>query len=173
MHVILLGYRGSGKTSVGRILAQKTWKDFVDVDAEICSRFDGKTIAEIWEEDGEPAFRAIEVQVTKDLVAGEPSVIALGGGTVMQPEAKQAVKQAEAVRVYLSCRPHVLAERIAKDVGSTATRPALTSSGGDLEEIENILVQRDPVYREVADVVFDVTYVDPRQAAEYLVEKHL
>ncbi|MEM1108674.1 MAG: shikimate kinase [Planctomycetota bacterium] len=177
MNIILLGYRGSGKTSIGKKIANQTWKDFVDVDDEIRKRFDGKTVAEIWETDGEPAYREVEVEVTQELVKRENHVIGLGGGTAMQPAAFEAIKNApDTKRIYLSCKPAVLAERIAADPQSAATRPALTegSSGGDaLEEITAVLAERDPVYQELADAVFDVSYVDVAAAVAYLTRHHL
>ena len=57
MNIILMGYRGCGKTSIGRKIADQTWKEFVDVDVDVCKRFENRSIAEIWQTDGEPAFR--------------------------------------------------------------------------------------------------------------------
>ena len=94
----------------------------------------------------------------------------------MQAGAKQAiVEAADTKRIYLACKPAVLAERIASDPQSAATRPSLTGSGSgsDVDEITAVLEQRDPVYRELADVVFDVSYVDIPQAVAYLARHHL
>lgn len=188
MNIILLGYRGSGKTSIGKKVADQTWKEFVDTDVEVVKRFGGRTIADIWATDGEPAFRAVEVEVTRDLLQRENHVIALGGGTVMQDGLAEAIRNApDAKRIYLACKPAVLAERINADASSSTSRPSLiestasTSDGGsgggggagDVEEITAILEQRDPVYRELADVVFDVSYLDLPAAVAYLTRHHL
>jgi shikimate kinase len=176
MNIILLGYRGSGKTSIGKKIASATWKDFIDLDQRVIARFDGRSIADIWATDGEPAFRAQEVQATQDVLGQSDQVIALGGGTLMQAEARAAVEAAEdAKRIYLACKPAVLAERIAADAGTTASRPALTEGGqaDSVEEIARVLEARDPVYRDVADVVFDVSYVDVAAAVAYLTRHHL
>lgn len=174
MNIILIGYRGSGKTSIGRKIADQTWKDFVDTDALVMAEFGGRTIRDIWETDGEPAFRQAEVEVTRKVLAGSNQVIALGGGTVMQPDARQAVVEAEdAKRIYLSCRPAVLAERIAGDASTAGARPDLTEKGGGVEEITAVLEERDPVYREVADAVFDVTYTSIDEAVAHLTRHHL
>ena len=178
MNVILMGYRGSGKTSIGKKIAGQTWKDFVDTDAEVVKRFDGRSIADIWETDGEPAFRVAEAEVTQKLLAGENQVIALGGGAVMDPGTAQAIKDAaDAKRIYLSAKPAVLAERIAADRNSTAARPSLTGgaavASGSVEEITAVLEQREPVYQDLADAVFDVNYVDVEQAVAYLSRQHL
>lgn len=193
MNIILLGYRGSGKTSIGKKVAGQTWKDFVDTDVEIVKRFGDRTIADIWATDGEPAFRAVEVEVTHDVLKRDNHVIALGGGTVMQDGLAEAIRNApDAIRIYLACKPAVLAERINADASSSASRPSLTESsvstsdgdaagdghdgnagGGGIDEITAILEQRDPVYRELADVVFDVSYLDLDAAVAYLTRHHL
>ncbi len=173
MNIILLGYRGSGKTSMGRKLASQLWKDFVDVDTEICKRFGELTIAEIWDQHGEAAFREMEVQVTREVCAKDDQVIALGGGTVMQPAARQAVVGADAVRIYLYAEPQVLLGRIQGDATTAATRPNLTELGGGLEEIQAVLDERDPVYREVADRVFDTTELDLENGLRFLIAKCL
>ena len=131
-------------------------------------------VADIWASEGEPAFRAAEIEVTRELVGRSDHVIALGGGTVMQPEARRAVAEAhDAKRIYLRCDAQVLASRIATDRASAAARPSLNGMGGGLEEVTAVLAERDPVYREVADAVFDVTHVDVDQAVAYLVRQHL
>lgn len=176
MNIILMGYRGSGKTSIGKKIADQTWKDFVDTDTEVVKRFDGRSIADIWETDGEPAFRAAEVEVAKQCLGRDNHVIALGGGTVMQDGVADLVKAVpDAIRIYLSCRPAVLAERIAADTSSTAARPSLTgtAAASSVEEITAVLEERNPVYKDVADVVFDVSYVDIPAAVAYLTRHHL
>ena len=174
LNIILIGYRGSGKTTVGKMLADQLWKKFVDVDDDTCKRFDGKTIAQIWQEFGEPAWRREEVEVTKALVAKKDMIIGLGGGTLMQPAAREAVEQAaHARRIYLKCHPEELLYRISQDKKSAATRPSLTSHGGGLEEIKEMLALREPVYEAVADVVFDVTHTDPAAAVRHLIKNCL
>ncbi|MEE9404755.1 MAG: shikimate kinase, partial [Algisphaera sp.] len=164
MNIILLGYRGCGKSTLGRQLAQKTWKDFFDIDALVREQYDGATVSEIWETHGEPAYRAAEVRVTQKVVEKDNCVIALGGGTLMQPGARAAVMTApDSKRIYLHCRPTQLAQRIAGDPQGMAGRPALTlgaSGSNDADEIEQVLIERDPVYRAVADAVLDVTHID-------------
>ncbi len=176
MNIIFMGYRGSGKTLIGKKIASQTWKEFVDTDAEVVARFNGRCIAAIWETDGEPAFRAAEAQVAAECLARDNHVIALGGGTVMQPGVAELIKAApDAKRIYLNCKPAVLAQRIAADAASTASRPSLTgnSAAGSVEEITAVLAERDPVYRELADVIFDVSYVDLPAAVAYLTRHHL
>ncbi|MEM9416144.1 MAG: shikimate kinase [Planctomycetota bacterium] len=173
MNIILFGYRGCGKTTVGKLLANKLWKDFVDTDDRVREHFGGLDIATIWAQHGEPAFRQAEVEAARQVLSLENHVIALGGGTLMQPAAREAVASAtEVKRIYLSCSPTTLLERINADAGDQ--RPSLTGEGSaadaGLTEIERVLAERDPVYREVADAVFDVTFCDAEQVATHLVK---
>jgi len=173
MNVILIGYRGCGKTSLGRKLASETWKTFRDVDQETCKRFDNDSIADIWEKHGEPAWREMEVQVTADLCAMDDMVIGLGGGTLMQPGARDAVEHADAVRIYLKCDPEELYRRISADTESAKTRPNLTNLGGGVDEIVEMLHRREPVYEAVADKVLDVSHVTIESGVRYLIERCL
>jgi shikimate kinase len=174
MNIILIGYRGSGKSTIGKLLATRLWKTFVDTDEEVRKRFANKTIAEIWQEHGESEWRRAEVEVTQKVLEGANQVIALGGGTLMQPAARTAVEQAKnAVRIYLSCEPQELHRRIAQDTNSSRSRPPLTGYGGSVEEIRCVLAERDPVYRAVADKVLDVTHLKPENGLRYLIDRCL
>jgi shikimate kinase len=174
MNIFLMGYRGCGKTTLGKKLAQRLWKTFVDVDGEVCKRFGDKTIAAIWAEHGEPEWRRVETEVTEGLCGKKNQVIALGGGTLMQPAAREAVRGAKgAVRIYLKCTPEELYRRVVEDAKSAESRPALTGSGGDLDEVKRVLSERGPVYEELADKVFDVTHVDVENGLRYLIDRCL
>ncbi|MEX0775176.1 MAG: shikimate kinase [Phycisphaeraceae bacterium] len=173
MNIILIGYRGCGKTTLGRQLADHLWKTFVDVDREICRRFDNLTIAKIWAAHGEPRFREVETQVTAEACAKDEQVIALGGGTLMQPKSRAAVEQSKAVRIYLKCNAEELLKRIEGDPDTAGTRPNLTPHQGGLEEIKAMLAVREPVYLAVADKVFDVTHLPPADALSHLIRRCL
>ncbi len=173
MNIILIGYRGSGKTTIGRKLASQLWKTFVDTDDEVCKRFDNSTIAQIWDEHGERAFRDMEIQVTRELCDRDDLVIGLGGGTVLEAAARAAVEAAQAIRIYLKCEPKELHQRISGDQQTAAQRPNLTALGGGVAEIEAVLDEREPVYEAVADHVFDVTHVTADEAVGHLVRMYL
>ncbi len=174
MNIVLIGYRGSGKTTWGRMLAGELWKTFVDVDVECCKRFGMDSIAAIWAQHGEPKWRQTEVAVTKELCVKDNQVIALGGGTLMQAGAKEAVQASHAVRIYLHCDAEELHRRIQADPRSGAARPNLTNLGGGVEEIRAVLREREAVYREVADKVFDVTHVKPdKSGLRHLIQRCL
>jgi shikimate kinase len=174
MNIVLMGYRGSGKTTVGRKMAEHLWRDFTDTDALVCKRFAGRTIREIWETEGEVAFRQAECEVVEQVLRTDNQVISLGGGSVMQPAARAAIgSAADAVRIYLKCDPQVLLKRIEADKTSGATRPALSPAGGTLDEIQRILAEREPVYESLADKVFDVTHVTPDDAVLHIIRRCL
>lgn len=174
MNIVLLGYRGSGKTTVGRKLAMELWKDFVDTDAEVCKRFGNATIAEIWQAHGEAAFREAECAVVADLLGRSEQVIALGGGSVMQPAARQAIESAaDTVRIYLKCDADVLARRLEADTATRASRPSLTVAGDTVTEIQQVLAERDPVYEAVADHILDVTRMTPADVIRHMIHRCL
>lgn len=159
---------------MGRKLAAKLWKTFVDIDAEIMKRFGGKSVRDIWAEFGEPEYRRVEVEITRDYCGKKDQVIALGGGTLMQPGAREAVEKAhDTVRIYLKCTPEELHRRITGDAQSAATRPSLTKHGGGLDEVKEMLAKRGPVYEAVADKTFDVTHVQIDDGVRHLIEKCL
>lgn len=172
MNIVLLGYRGSGKTSVGKKIASELWKDFVDLDDVTRKRFNGQSIAEIWATHGEAAFRAAEAQAAAEQLAKDDLVIATGGGLLTHDAGRAAVTSAaNATRIYLRCDADVLAKRIAGDVATAAQRPSLTGQADPAAEVEQVLAERDPVYREVADIVFDVTYCSIEEAVRHLIAK--
>src|SRR5947209_6510573 len=124
MSIVLIGYRGSGKSTIGRRLADRLWQKFVDVDDLIVSRA-GKSIREIFAEDGEPRFREIESEVVRELSQMEEGVIGLGGGTLMREENRAVLKEAGHKLIYLRCEPDELLRRVQADPQSALTRPNL------------------------------------------------
>lgn len=172
MNIILIGYRASGKSSMGKLLAQQLWKTYKDVDQETCKVFKNNSITDIWAQHGEPAWRREEVAVTQKLCAQKDLVIALGGGTLMQPGARKAIEESDAVRIYLKCDPQELYRRASQDSQSAQTRPSLNGKTG-LEEIQDMLAIREPVYEAVADHVFDVTHTPVDDAVRYVIARCL
>lgn len=167
MNIILIGYRGSGKTSVGRELARLLERPFFDSDRMVFAKT-GKTVREIVEAGGWPAFREAEKAVIGELSALEQAVIALGGGAVMDPENVGALRE-RGTFVWLRAEPETLARRIGGDEDGQAQRPALTGVG-TLEEIGRVLAERLPVYRTVADRVLDTDGRDPAGIAAEIAE---
>ncbi len=168
MSILLVGYRGSGKSTIGRKLADRLWQRFVDTDDMIVRRA-GKSIRDIFEQEGEAAFREIEHQVLHEALLLEDQVIALGGGAILRADNRQAIKESAHRVIYLKCDPEVLAQRIAADPNTAASRPALTPGRTSAEEVAEILAQREPLYREVMHAELDVTNLSPADAVVYIV----
>ena len=166
---MLIGARGCGKTAIGRKLADRLWHTFVDVD-ELIVRKAGKTIREIFEQDGEQKFREIETKVIREVMPLEEHVIALGGGSLMREENCQLIREAGHRMIYLRCESQELHRRIKADPNSAATRPNLTKHGGGLAEIEQLLAEREPVYRQCKHAELDVTDLTPEEASVRLVK---
>ena len=157
MLLSLIGYRGSGKTTVAQAAALRLAWDWVDADVEIELRA-GKSIAAIFADDGEQHFRELESAVLEKLIERKRTVLALGGGMVLREENRQFLKTASAngrgKTVWLKASPETLWERIVADTSTAMRRPNLTTGGG-LEEVKSLLAKREPLYRECADGIVE------------------
>jgi len=166
MTVTLIGFRGSGKSTVGPLLAERLGWAFIDADAEI-ERRAGRTIRQIFEESGEPEFRRIEREVMADLLQSDRRVIAAGGGAVLDPQTRAALRNSGPV-VWLRAEIETLTARIETDPTTRQRRPRLTTSGGKTE-VEHLLAERNPIYARCATVAVDTD----RLAAEQITEQIL
>jgi len=167
MNVALVGYRGCGKSTLGKRLADKLWEKFVDID-DVIVRKEGKTIKDIFEQMGEDYYRDVETSCLIETLQNQGFILALGGGTLIRPENRQMVREWAEKIIYLRCDPQVLLDRIQSDPMSRLTRPSLTSLGGGIEEIRIKLSEREPIYREVMDTELEVTNLTPDEAVTYL-----
>ena len=147
-NLYLVGLMGAGKTTVGRQLAKRLGRRFVDSDHEIEERT-GVRIPVIFEIEGEAGFRKREAQVIADLAAESGLVVATGGGAVLNPENRVNFKQSGLV-VYLCVPPQQLYERTRHD----HNRPLLQVAD-PLARLQELYALRDPLYREVADLVVE------------------
>lgn len=168
MSTVLIGYRGSGKTTIGRRLADRLWQPFVDIDDRIVQRA-GKSIKEIFEQDGEGRFRDLETEVIAEVSQLQEHVIGLGGGSLGREQNREMLRAAGHRIIYLRCDAGELTRRIHEDPKSAATRPSLTSLGGGLEEVRHMLSLREPIYRQVMHAELDVTALTPDEAVVYIV----
>jgi shikimate kinase len=148
MGIVLIGYRGSGKTTVGCLLAQLLGWPVVDLDERIVSRA-GMTSKRIFELHGEADFRQRETAALIEVLPVVDHVISLGGGAVLASENRSAIKTSGHRVFYLSADPEELHRRITSDPATAANRPNLTGLAGSVEEITMLLDRRDPLYREV------------------------
>ena len=160
--LFLIGYRGSGKTTVARALADRLGWDFLDADAVLEERA-GRTIRDIFVTDGETGFRDLESAVLADLAKRTNTVIATGGGIVLR-EANRQLLTANGFVAWLTADAATLWSRIQGDPTTAERRPAL--AGGGLDEVERLLAVREPLYRSVADVEVAVGPVSPDRAAD-------
>ncbi len=167
MNAVLIGYRGCGKTTVGRKLADRLWRKFVDIDELIVQKA-GKSIKEVFAQDGEEYFRDLESQALAEALRLDEHVIGLGGGSVMREQNRTLLKESAAKVFYLRCDVQELLRRIQADQRSEEMRPNLTCLGGGLEEIQQVLAQREPIYRQVMDAELDVTRMTPEDAVVYI-----
>jgi shikimate kinase len=168
MNIVLIGYRGTGKSTVGKLLAASLQRPFVDSDLVIVQRA-GQTIKQIFEKGGETAFRELESEVIGALSQKDGHVLALGGGAILRPGNVTAFKT-NAVVVWLQADARTLLNRITADTATTANRPNLTAAGG-LDEIETLLAIRTPLYQAAADITVDVATLSPQQAADRLLSQ--
>ncbi len=167
MNIVLIGYRGSGKSTIGRGLAARLGLGFVDTDDLIAAR-SGKTIRELFEEVGESGFRDLETAAVQQAANRDDVVISAGGGAVLRRENVTLLKRNARV-VWLTAPAEVLYARIKADAQTAANRPNLTARGG-LPEVRRLLAQRTPLYSSMADIVVDVSDMDVTQAVRYLSE---
>jgi len=154
MNIVLMGYRGCGKTTVGRIVAAKLQRPFFDTDAMIQERL-GKTIREIVADGGWEAFRALERSAVGELAGREGCIIALGGGAVLDEQNVKELKR-NGFFLWLTADAATIAGRLRNDRVSNAQRPSLSGMDSGAE-IGILLREREPVYRLVADRVIDTT----------------
>lgn len=162
--IVLIGFMGAGKSTVGALLAGKLGWDFVDADAEIEARA-GMTIAAIFAEQGEPAFRALEAQAIRDLSRREKLVLALGGGA-LEMESTRALwnRIGHTCVVFLNAPLEVLVERCLAQPGA-AERPVLADRDRLLRRFE----ARLPHYR-AAHITIATEGLNPAQVAERILE---
>lgn len=150
---------GAGKSTVGRILARRLGKRFVDTDHEIEKR-NGVTIPVIFEIEGEEGFRRREQELLADLAQEQDLVLSTGGGIVLKPENREVLRNHGFV-VYLNARPELLADRTKHD----RTRPLLNVED-PLTRLRELHSVRDPLYREVAHAVVETGRGAPQQVVQ-------
>jgi shikimate kinase len=160
-NLFLVGMMGAGKTTVGRLLARRMKRAFLDSDHEIERRC-GVPVPVIFDIEGEPGFRAREAQLIAELTAREGVVLATGGGAVLDAENRRCLA-ARGTVVYLHAPPANLYERVRHD----KNRPLLATPD-PLAKLESLYAERDPLYREVADLIVDTGMQSAQTLARHL-----
>ncbi len=165
MNILLLGLRGAGKTTLAPRLAGATARRFIDLDDITAQACDAPSAGQALALRGEPAFRDAEACALRVLLAGKAQVIALGGGTPTYAPSARLIRDSRAARhartLYLHASPARLRDRLER--AGVGERPSLTGAGV-LEEIPALYAVRDPLYRELADVVINTDDLSDNQA---------
>ncbi|HEF8783695.1 shikimate kinase AroL [Providencia alcalifaciens] len=146
----IIGPRGSGKTTIGKKLAEKTGYQFIDTDKLILERA-GMSIADIVQQQGWNYFRQLESQILAS-IESQDAIVSTGGGIILAPENQQVMRENGTV-IYLRSTPETLVKRLAAEPQADQ-RPSLTGKSL-LEEIEEVMTQRDPIYLSTAHHVID------------------
>lgn len=161
--VVLVGLSGAGKTHVGRLLAARLGWRFVDLDSEV-ARIAGRSIAEVFAEQGEPAFRELEARATRTAVVDSRTVVSTGGGWMARPELRETWPAA--LRVWLRVEPARAASRLAPE---RSTRPLL--AGPDPERaLTQLLADRLPAFR-LAEIEVHTDGLDPEAVVDAILDR--
>lgn len=164
-NLYLVGLMGSGKTTVGRILSKRLGLSFLDTDREVEERT-GVSIPTIFEIEGEDGFRRRESQVVEDCSKMTNTIVATGGGVVLRPENRAFLRKSGVV-IYLNVPPRILCERTRAD----KNRPLLRVDD-PLAKLQQLFAARDPLYREVADLVIDGSRVNAQGVVQLLMKEY-
>lgn len=151
MRIILIGFMGVGKTTIGKIIAKKLKLNFVDMDNYIEKR-EGKSISKIFEEYGEQHFRELESESLKDLIKSDNIVISTGGGIVTTKENSEILKK-EKIVIFLDGNTQTILNHLSKEIDK---RPLLSNSNNVEDTISNLLNQRYEKYNSICDIKIDI-----------------
>jgi len=164
MNIVLIGYRGTGKSVVGAVLAGRLGMRYVGMDAAIVERA-GMAIPEIVEKQGWPGFRDLESAEAQELAGLDNLIIDTGGGIIERPENIETL-QKSALIFWLKARVETIVARIQGD----SQRPALTVGKTFTEEVAEVLERRTPKYKSAARYEIDTDELTPDQIADRIIE---
>ncbi|MBC2713574.1 MAG: shikimate kinase [Desulfosarcina sp.] len=163
MNLFLIGYRCTGKTTVGKALAQRLGWPFMDTDRMIVETT-GTSIARMVDENGWPFFREQERQALASVSAGDRQVVATGGGIILDDRNISAMKKSGTV-VWLTASEKIIAERMLDDDATAGNRPSLTG------EITSLLSERRPFYEKAANFAIDTNQEKIAAICDRIIEK--
>jgi len=164
-NIALTGFMGAGKTAVGQLLAKKLDRKFIELDLVIEQKA-GKSIPDIFQQDGEIAFRELEIGVTKEVAKMKNVVIACGGGLVLNKINIDRLRESSRI-AYLTASPRVILKRVSAEEGQ---RPLLEVDSPTLT-VRELLKFREPFYERAADITIDTSKLDINSVAEQIIEK--
>lgn len=168
MNLFLIGYRCTGKTTIGKAIAAALDWSFVDSDLHVV-KDSGKSIQEIIAGQGWEAFRRLECAAIKQICKKDHQVVATGGGAVIDKANVRAMKTGGPV-IWLGATPETIQKRMLLDKNSESFRPALTEKGR-IEEIEELLVKRNPYYESASDFLIHTDDVPVAEIAGQIIQK--
>ena len=163
MNIVLIGYRCAGKSTVGKELASRLRKRFVDTD-DLVEQRQQASIRDIVSSRGWDYFRKVEKNVIKEISAEDHLVVAAGGGVVLDPENVAALKK-NGIMVWLKADRQALHSRMTQDPRTVVQRPSLTEKGA-LEELDEVMACRAPLYEEAMEVQLDTSAMDETTVVE-------
>ena len=163
--IILIGYRATGKSSVGQRLAARLGLRFIDMDRELESRL-GQSIAAVVADKGWPAFRAREQQVLAELIQGQGLVLSTGGGAILHQGLWPQV-MASGLVVWLTADQETIRRRLEADALTASQRPALTGTD-PYAEIAQVLAEREPLYRAGSHLAVDTGLLGVEEIVELI-----
>lgn len=163
MNIVLIGMRGSGKTTVGELLAKKLNRDLIETDALIVAKA-GMSIAEIVEKHGWEHFRDLESEIAKEMAIVDNALIATGGGVVVRWKNIERLKK-NGMLIYLKTDVDTLVSRI----GNDPNRPALTKKKSLRDELTQVLQVRRSLYERAADKIIETNSMSPEETANAII----
>jgi shikimate kinase len=166
--IFLIGYRCTGKTTVARLLAEKLGWHWIDADSVLETRF-GKSIRQIFAEEGEGGFRDKEEKIFAELCQLRGHVIATGGGVILRESNRERMRSAGKV-AWLTADPQTIWQRLQADPATPVRRPPLTVGG--LAEIEETLKMREPLYGRCADLIISTEGCSTEETAQQIANEY-
>jgi shikimate kinase len=168
MNLFLIGYRCSGKTTVGKFIAEALDWAFVDVDAELV-KASGKSIKDIIDTHGWGSFRRVECSTLRQICAADQQVVATGGGVVLDAANVKVMKTSGRI-IWLNAKATTIRKRMRADQSTADFRPALTQKG-TLAEIEDLLAERSPYYERTSDFIIHTDGLPVAEIAHRILHK--
>ena len=166
-HLYLTGYRGTGKSAVGVLLARQMQRAVIDLD-QVIEANAGKSIREIFVEGGESLFRQLESEALATVSESDPAVISLGGGAILTAQNRALINR-NGVCIWLRAQPETIAQRINADQTTAASRPPLTDKD-QLSEIREMLERRHALYAATADFQIDTEQKSIAEVADEILD---
>lgn len=166
-HLYLIGYRGSGKTTVGKLLAKQIGARFVDTDQCIVQH-EGQSIREIFDSVGEAGFRDCETAIIRNITLQAPCVVSLGGGAILRESNRELLCESGQC-IWLTASAEKLFARIESDENSAGSRPQLTNHTG-YDEVVELLSQRNPIYADLAKKTIETDALAPEEIVKEIID---